>query len=319
MMPLDKLTLITRKVRSTTIIKIPRYSKRKSAIFFLLLVSIIAYNSFSSDRNNDGKTGPKGNLDPVNTTSELGNKKLPGCIIIGVRKGGTRALLEMLTLHPAIRMAAQEVHFFDNETNYGRGYSWYLAQMPSLEEGQIAMEKSPSYMVTPSVAERIRAMEPRTQLLVIVREPVTRLVSDFTQIAHNRLDRGLKARTFDETIIQQDGSINVDYYGVNTGLYSQHLEHWYKFFPRHQIHIVNGDRLIKTPWREIAKIESFLNLPHLVTENNFYFNTTKGFHCLKPETGSVRCLAKSKGRPHVNVSSNTISLLRKFYLPHNLK
>ena len=148
-MPLDKLTLITRKVRSITSIKIPRYSKRKSAIFFLLLVSLIAYNSFSSDQNTDGKTGPKGNLDPVNTTSEFGNKKLPGCIIIGVRKGGTRALLEMLTLHPAIRMAAQEVHFFDNETNYGRGYSWYLAQMPSLEEGQIAMEKSPRYMVTP--------------------------------------------------------------------------------------------------------------------------------------------------------------------------
>jgi hypothetical protein len=36
----------------------------------------------------------------------------------GVRKGGTRALLEMLSLHPRIRVAPQEVHFFDNETNY---------------------------------------------------------------------------------------------------------------------------------------------------------------------------------------------------------
>ena len=33
----------------------------------------------------------------------------------------------------------------------------------------------------------------------------------------------------------------------------------------------------------------------------------------------VECLAKSKGRPHVNVSRETITLLRKFYLPHNLK
>jgi hypothetical protein len=36
----------------------------------------------------------------------------------GVRKGGTRALLEMLSLHPRIKVAPQEVHFFDNETNY---------------------------------------------------------------------------------------------------------------------------------------------------------------------------------------------------------
>ena len=225
----------------------------------------------------------------------------------------------MLTLHPSIKMASQEVHFFDNDTNYRRGYSWYLSQMPATEAGQIAMEKSPSYLVTPTVAERIKAMDPAIKLLVIVREPVTRLVSDFTQISHNRLERGLKTRTFDETIIKEDGSINVDYYGVTTGLYSEHLDHWYKFFPRNQIHIVNGDRLIKTPWREVSKIEHFLGLPHLVKENNFYFNSTKGFHCLRPGSGEARCLAKSKGRPHVSVSASTVKLLRQFYTPHNLK
>ena len=162
-------------------------------------------------------------------------------------------------------------------------------------------------------------MDPSIHLLVIVREPVTRLISDFTQIAANRQERGLKMKSFDETIINTDGSVNTEYYGVNTGLYHQHLDNWYKHFPRQQIHIVNGDRLIKTPWREVQKIESFLQLPKLVTEQNFFFNTTKGFHCLRPDQETVRCLAKSKGRPHVNVSSSTISLLRQFYLPHNLK
>ena len=155
--------------------------------------------------------------------------------ITGVRKGGTRALLEMLTLHPSIRMAAQEVHFFDNETNYARGYSWYLNQMPNLGPKQMAVEKSPSYLVTPGVAEKIRAMDPTVHLLMIVREPVTRLVSDFTQITFNRLEKGLQTRTFDETIIRSDGTVNVDYYGVDTGLYSSHLERWYQHFPREQV------------------------------------------------------------------------------------
>ena len=73
--------------------------------------------------------------DDVSSSTESGVKVLPRCIIIGVRKGGTRALLEMMTLHPSIKMAAREVHFFDNETNYARGYSWYLSQMPSVEPG----------------------------------------------------------------------------------------------------------------------------------------------------------------------------------------
>ena len=66
-------------------------------------------------------------------------------------------------------------------------------------------------------------------------------------------------RTFDETLIREDGSVNIDHYGVlrsvlsvqyftvqvRTGLYASHLEDWYQHFPRHQIHLVNGDRLIK--------------------------------------------------------------------------
>jgi len=293
-------------------VKLPKVLARRSLVLVALVMCMVVYMEMGTkEEAREGKD--------ARPEAALGDKKLPSCIIIGVRKGGTRALLEMLTLHPSIRMAAQEVHFFDNETNYARGYSWYLNQMPALGPNQLAIEKSPSYLVTPGVAERIRAMDPTVRLLMIVREPVTRLISDFTQITFNRLEKGLQTRTFDETMIGADGLVNVDYYGVDTGLYSSHLERWYQHFPRDQIHVVNGDRLIKTPWREISKIEKFLKLESKVTRDNFYFNTTKGFHCLRPGQGSERCLAKSKGRPHVDVSKKSITLLRKFYLPHNLR
>jgi hypothetical protein len=35
--------------------------------------------------------------------------------------------------------------------------------------------------------------------------------------------------------------------------------------------------------------------------------------------GEERCLAKSKGRPHVPVSARTLSLLRRYYRDHNFK
>ena len=98
--------------------------------------------------------------------------------------------------------------------------------------------------------------------------------------------------------------------------------------------MVNGDRLIKTPWREVSAVERFLSIPPEISDSNFYFNRTKGFHCLRdlrpggaPEAaggragggGQERCLAKSKGRPHPKVDPDTVSLLRRFYRKHNYK
>lgn len=83
------------------------------------------------------------------------NRYLPQAIIIGVRKCGTRALLEMLFLHPQIQKAAGEVHFFDRDENYEKGLEWYRKKMPYSFKGQITIEKSPSYFVTPEVSFKI--------------------------------------------------------------------------------------------------------------------------------------------------------------------
>lgn len=55
--------------------------------------------------------------------NESESKKLPQAIIIGVKKGGTRALLEFLRVHPDIRAVGAEPHFFDR--SYDKGLEWY--------------------------------------------------------------------------------------------------------------------------------------------------------------------------------------------------
>lgn len=63
-----------------------------------------------------------------NTTSDYGEKKLPQAIIIGVKKGGTRALLEALRVHPDVRAVGNEPHFFDR--HYEKGMDWYRCAFP---------------------------------------------------------------------------------------------------------------------------------------------------------------------------------------------
>lgn len=50
-------------------------------------------------------------------------RSLPTAIIIGVKKCGTRALLEFLRAHPEVRATGPETHFFDRF--YDLGFDWY--------------------------------------------------------------------------------------------------------------------------------------------------------------------------------------------------
>ncbi|XP_076674399.1 heparan sulfate 3-O sulfotransferase-A isoform X2 [Andrena cerasifolii] len=299
------------------------------------------------------------------------SRHLPQAIIMGVRKCGTRALLEMLFLHPQIQKAAGEVHFFDRDDNYGKGLEWYRRKMPYSFRGQITIEKSPSYFVTPEICfriskhcyntskettpiihktgrqenggiwsafqvpERIRAMNASVKLLLIVREPVTRAISDYTQLRTHAATASTvtsgtprsvqqpqqqlqqqASRSFEELVIRPDGSINESYRPVAISLYHTYMHRWLEVFSREQILIVNGDQLIEDPVPQLRRIESFLGLEPRIGRHNFYFNHTKGFYCLRNET-SEKCLKESKGRRHPRVSPVVVTKLRRFFNEHN--
>ncbi|KAM4535729.1 heparan sulfate glucosamine 3-O-sulfotransferase 4 [Fundulus diaphanus] len=252
----------------------------------------------------------------MNCTSDYGEKKLPQAIIIGVKKGGTRALLEALRVHPDVRAVGNEPHFFDR--NYEKGLDWYRDLMPSTLEGQITMEKTPSYFVTNHAPKRIHSMAKDIKLIIVVRNPVTRAISDYTQT----LSKKPEIPTFEVLAFKNRtlGLIDASWSALRIGIYALHLESWMQYFPLSQMHFVSGERLIVDPAGEMAKVQDFLGLKRIVTDKHFYFNKTKGFPCLKkPEDSSTpRCLGKSKGRTHPKIDPDVIRRLHKFYKPFNM-
>lgn len=54
--------------------------------------------------------------------------------------------------------------------------------MPKALDGQLVMEKTPRYFVTAETPARVHAMSQDVKLIVVVRDPVTRAISDYTQI-----------------------------------------------------------------------------------------------------------------------------------------
>ncbi|XP_059835693.1 heparan sulfate glucosamine 3-O-sulfotransferase 2-like [Hypanus sabinus] len=252
-----------------------------------------------------------------NATSRVGNKRLPRAIIVGVKKGGTRAVLEFIRVHPDVRALGTEPHFFDR--NHEKGLDWYRSLMPKTLDGQLTMEKTPSYFVTREAPKRIFSMAKGTKLVVVVRNPVTRAISDYTQT----LSKKPEIPTFEVLAFKNRtlGLIDASWSAIRIGIYALHLENWLQFFPLSQIHFVSGERLIIDPAGEMGKVQDFLGLKRIVTDKHFYFNKTKGFPCLKkPEDSSLpRCLGKSKGRTHVQIDSDVIEQLKEFYRPYNIK
>ncbi|XP_071757972.1 heparan sulfate glucosamine 3-O-sulfotransferase 3A1-like [Centroberyx gerrardi] len=246
-----------------------------------------------------------------------GTKKLPQALIIGVKKGGTRALLEFLRVHPDIRAVGAEPHFFDR--NYENGLEWYRELMPKTLEGQITMEKTPSYFVTREAPARIAAMSRDTKLIVVVRDPVTRAISDYTQTLSKKPDiPSFESLTFKN---RTTGLIDTSWSAIQIGIYAKHLDNWLQYFPMEQILFVSGERLISDPAGELGRVQDFLGLKRIITDKHFYFNQTKGFPCLKKAEGSSKphCLGKTKGRTHPNIDPEVVQRLRDFYRPFNMK
>ncbi|XP_023672698.1 heparan sulfate glucosamine 3-O-sulfotransferase 3B1b isoform X2 [Paramormyrops kingsleyae] len=268
------------------------------------------------DEMKDEQRGPEASA-MSSFSNGSGSKKLPQAIIIGVKKGGTRALLEFLRVHPDIRAVGAEPHFFDR--HYDKGLDWYRELMPRTLEGQITMEKTPSYFVTREAPARIYAMSRDTKLIVVVRDPVTRAVSDYTQTLSKKPDiPTFESLTFRNRSV---GLIDTSWSAVQIGIYAKHLDNWLRFFPLRQMLFVSGERLISDPAGELARVQDFLGLKRIVTDKHFYFNQTKGFPCLKKAEGSSKphCLGKTKGRTHPGIQPQVLQRLRQFYRPFNMK
>ena len=74
--------------------------------------------------------------DIVNEVKDGMRRRLPDVLIVGARKCGTRALLDFLEVHPQVKTAREEVHYFDS-SYVDKDLEWYRSQMPLSRSDQV--------------------------------------------------------------------------------------------------------------------------------------------------------------------------------------
>ncbi len=184
--------------------------------------------------------------------------------IVGGQRCGTTYLYHILDGHPRIEMAKPyfpEPKFFLSAEQYSKGKEWYLKQyFPAHLEGKILGEKSTSYLEHPEAVERMHFLFPQAKILVVLRNPVDRSISNYFFSKSNGIEtRSLTEVFLENKPIELDSSLfsvsPINY--VGRGHYKMYLEPYYSRFPKEQINVLIFEKLISDR-QEIVKLQEFL-------------------------------------------------------------
>ena len=179
-----------------------------------------------------------------------------------------------------------------------------------MDHQHVTIEKTPHYFIDRQTPSRLAQLLPRMKLIVILRDPIVRAVSDYVQLR----DRHASYPTFDQFVSHANFT---RWTPIRIGCYAMYLDAWLKHFPREQLHLVDGENLIRRPWEELEHVQRFLNLSIDIRQENFYFNSKKrGFPCIRQPDG---CLGLAKGRPHPTISTATREKLKRLYTKCNAR
>ena len=255
-------------------------------------------------------------LSQTDEVDEIGfAKRLPSAIIIGAKKCGTTALRHYLNEHPYVVGTRVEAHYFDDPRRVAVGIEIYRQLLPESLPFQLTIEGSPSYFITSKAPELIYAMNSSIKLILMVREPVQRAISDYAHSLHYKEDvSGLSFE--DEVIDRLTGQVNASSLLISRSLYHLHLQRWFDVFPRDQILILGCEDFMSSPAAQMQKVETFIGVSHYLDDSKFMRHESQKFYCLKL-TGTDKCMPHMASPKHPNVNPEVVIQLKKYFKSHN--
>jgi len=175
----------------------------------------------------------------------------PNFIGIGAQKCASTWLYKMLDAHPESGVSEKkEIDFFSKF--YDHGYQWYESQFAHCVGLKAVGEISPSYLCDPSAPGRIKKYAPDIKILLSVRDPIERLLSN-----HRHEVRAGHLASDDLSVAS--GIANNPMY-IEQGLYAKHLEHWLQHFSRDQLCVVLMEDVKADPEGAARQVYEFLGL-----------------------------------------------------------
>jgi hypothetical protein len=232
--------------------------------------------------------------------------KLPSFLIVGAQRSGTTALRINLNLHPSVEVYDGEICFF-RPKNFDKGLDWYLSHF-NLDKERFG-EKCPMYMYEFLALENIYATVPNVKLIAVLRNPVTRAISQYVKairtVTPNSLmsldsiiDRDIK--NIDDGLMEKTDGI------LQRGLYYHQIKNILRLFGKENLKIIISDELLEKPHQTYSSIFRFIEV-----KNDTSFIVYDGKNIKSDEKLSRKTWGD------INISEETVKRLINFYQPYN--
>lgn len=170
---------------------------------------------------------------------------------IGAQKCASSWMHEILADHPQVVVPdVKELDYFSYR--YENGHRWYASRFRVSEGARALGEISPSYFHEPAAVERAHAFDQDMKILVSLRDPVERALSQ-----HRHLAR-LGLLPPDDLTFESALAVNPTY--IEQGLYHRHLSRWIDAFGRSQVHVVLMEDVRARPADVSESLYAFLGL-----------------------------------------------------------
>ena len=214
---------------------------------------------------------------------------LPNLLGIGAARSGTTSLHALLSKHPDVFMAAaKELHFFTYlhpEVGGARLFTGetrvmtqtrYEAHFAEASDVRWRGEISPSYLWIPDAAPRIKALIPDARIIILLRDPVERALSEYRWSQRNprawRQSYPHAVASIEEFIDQGVAGLlrseipTVPFAPATTlwkGFYARQIKAFCDLFDRENLFIDLFERMIGDPARFQGNLFGFLDIPDL--------------------------------------------------------
>ncbi len=186
--------------------------------------------------------------------------RLPDFVIAGAQKSASTFIQDALNCHPDIYIPAEETRFFE-DPEYDESKLEVLSCLFDGRSEKAVGIKRPDYFGRPEVPERIRAKIPAAKIIIVLRNPVDRLVSAYYFYIKLGFLPPVDINDAIPRLLDGKSIGNVkDAELLAYGKYATHLNRYRKVFPEDQIRIIFQEDIKTAPEREIASVCTFIGV-----------------------------------------------------------
>lgn len=193
------------------------------------------------------------NTQMVQGSERASDSRLPNLVIAGVYKAATTSLFMYLSAHEDVCASRiKETRYF-RPLSYGRDlkpFAEYRKHFLHCGNQRYVLEATPGYFYGGrDVAEAIKAHLPDARILIVLRDPVSRLFSFYKFMKSClRLEKNVTLEEYIracEALPPAERRLrkNIAYWGIEGGLYADYMDTWFDVFGAEDVRVLFFENL----------------------------------------------------------------------------